>query len=469
MGPIKKGNNGLLLFLFLFLIGLTGCGRKGEMAPPPPSPPKVATIEDFSLQAFVNLRKVIGKYTYILLNWEYPKDKICLGEIKVKNKVIPPYFDYYIDLKQLMGSSLVLIEPPTQQCDEVIKGNVVVEALGSRGNRWEGDLDSDKIEGSGAGSHETLTTHYRILMSLTLSAYPSWEVDSATQNIITYRERERGIDLALSFLNFSIGYSQDVTKKDSIIRTLKALSDFSLVQIVSKNYALPFWYLYPNEILTPNRALSISQQGIFKKYLIKYARRAGLPLGGIFRRGLVALFGIPKEKLKKETVWRLNPTFTPSSANRKWSNWIIQTALQHNGYCPPPSSPIGKEKYLETRICLPIENPNRLSGDLNFTRYEEILLKRVITGVLRDNLIGRNTKRKAVFKTNGFQYQVKNRKHLYILLIKPLANRLRKLANRPFSELSSKEKEELIAILITAINPLIPPEVYRTQWNLPTK
>lgn len=449
---------------------LGGCGpREEELTPSPPSPPKVARIEDFSLKAFLKLKKVIGKYSYLLLRWEYPEDKLCLGEIKNKSKVIPPYFDYYIDLKELMGNYLILIQPPTHQCEEIISGNVVVETLGSQGHRWEGDIDSNQFEASGVGSRETLSDKYRIMMSLTLTSYPSWEIDSATQNVITYREREKSIDLAISFLNFSIGYSHDLTKKDSIIRTLKALADFSLIQIISKNYAIPFWYLYPSQTLIPNRALSIAQQGIFEKYYIKYAHRAGLSLGKVFRRGLVKLFGISPSKLKKEVVWKLNPSFNPNnpqlSVDRGWALQIIEAAKKAQGYCPLPS-PAEERLYRATKICLPQQNPDYFSRSLQLNRYEERVLKRIVAGILRDNLLT-NQGGFPLFSGDGLRYRIGEKEHLYILLVKPLARRLLELSRRPFSQLTDAEKEELIALIVTATNPLIPPSLYHRYWGFP--
>ncbi|MEO1942647.1 MAG: hypothetical protein ABGW77_07155 [Campylobacterales bacterium] len=457
----------------IFVVGIAlflgGCGpRQEELIPSPPSPPKVARIEDFSLNTFLKLKKVIGKYSYLLLRWEYPEDKLCLGEIKNKSKVIPPYFDYYIDLKELMGNYLILIQPPTHQCEEIISGNVVVETLGSQGHRWEGDIDSNQFEASGIGSRETLNDKYRIMMSLTLTSYPSLEIDSAAQNVITYREREKSIDLAISFLNFSIGYSHDLTKKDSIIRTLKALADFSLIQIISKNYAIPFWYLYPNQTLTPNRALLIAQQGIFEKYYIKYTHRAGLALGKVLRRGLVKLFGVSPAKLKKEVEWKLNPSFnlatSPVAVDRNWAKKIVKTAKAQQGYCPLPS-PVEERLYRATKICLPEENPNFFSRSLQLNRYEEKILKRVVAGILRDNLVA-NREGFPLFSGDGLRYRIGKQEHLYILLEKPLAQRLLELSQRPFSQLSQSEKEELIALIITATNPLIPPSLYHRYWGL---
>jgi hypothetical protein len=307
----------LLASAVLAVLGIAGCAslpKNKDIRVLPEKPANTMTVSKFYTTAFQKERKALEKYSYLYFGDSVPQDKIYLGPITSDNKLIPKNFDYYIDLKQTLGNYLNLLVGNVKNYDEFVTGSVIVESLGEVGGGMEGDLESTKgVKGTAVMQQKALATTKRIMMTLTMLGTDNngnERVDSSVQNVITYRERENTVNLAVSFLTFSVGMNKNRTEKDSIIQTLKALSDFSLIQLIAKNYAVPFWYLYGGENIRMNDDLRVAQNAIFEKYKTRFPSyekiQSRFAPGMLIRNALIYLYGADARKLKHEPVYTLN-------------------------------------------------------------------------------------------------------------------------------------------------------------------
>jgi hypothetical protein len=262
------------------------------------------TVKTFYRNAFRKEKQMIMKYSYILTGAKLPQDKILLGPIRANKGLVPDTFDYYVDFKEEMGNVLQLVMNGNDYT-QVITGEVVSENLSSRsgGLDVEGEKSSGRVKGTAAGGLSGSAGNYRIRMSLTLTD-AAGNVDSVVKNVIRFSQKDSGLNFAISFLNFSLGISNNNTERDSIIKSLQALSDFSLLQLMGKNFIFPYWFAFDDKFIKDTDALHQAREELFEKYYLKLFSRPQyapyFPPYLLMRRALVVLFGAPDYALRHD-------------------------------------------------------------------------------------------------------------------------------------------------------------------------
>ncbi|MRJ06786.1 MAG: hypothetical protein C6I01_04630 [Epsilonproteobacteria bacterium] len=275
----------------------------------PPEPKKAvaqlpSTVKTFYREAFRKEKRMILSYTYILTGQQLPSDKILLGPIRATKGLIPDNFDYYVDFKEEMGNILQLVVN-SPDYTQVITGEVVAENLSNRSGSldFDGEKGAGVVQGSAVGGMGGSSNTYRIRMSLTLTDAKG-NVDSAVKNVIHFSQRNSNLNFAISFLNFSLGMSSKTSEQDSIVKSLQALSDFSLLQLMGKNYMFPYWFAFDEKFVSNMDILHQAREELFEKYYYKlfsrpeYARY--FPHFLIMRRALMTLFGVPQYILRHD-------------------------------------------------------------------------------------------------------------------------------------------------------------------------
>jgi len=330
MGRHLIGKSFLMGFSFLLALNMSGCSSKVNPLVEPhyklkrgEAKTQDVEIEDtFYLDAFNREKKILQKYVYILTGNLLPQDKIKLGSISVNTHkdTLPTNFNYYTDLIETLGSYLYLVD--SDEYDEKIEGSVVLEPISTLDNEVDGDVESYDAKGTGSGSASGGGGIYRIRMDLQMVGYDG-RIDAATKNSIIFRRNNSGVSVALSFLTFSIGMNRDITDSESITRTLQALADFSLIQIIGKNYLLPYWYAFEEKYIGNRGALIRSRQEMYEKYYYAmfHRYRKYFPPYLVMKRAMVILFGVPVNQIN----FGLPEEFT--STERAYFNRIIQYLL----------------------------------------------------------------------------------------------------------------------------------------------
>jgi hypothetical protein len=286
------------------------------------------TLKSFYGQAFENEKTMLKIYNYILTGNELPGDKVLLLPIETPVKsIIPDKFDFYADFKEKMGNLLRLTDEP-KGITSMIGGSVSVENLVSKSGGIDTGGDNDKVKGSGQLSVNGSAGVYRIVMSV------SWKdadgtIAAQVTNSINYSVKDSGFTFAISFLNFSLGVSNNKSRKESIFQTLTVLSDFSFLQLVGKNFGFPFWYAFKKGSVKNYQKLVEARHDIYEKYTYVLFPRLHISPYLIMRRALVKIWGVDPRNIRKNRNGKFSKKAPFSATEQYYINNIKKQILSN--------------------------------------------------------------------------------------------------------------------------------------------